>query len=605
MTALTPKKLVPKILQNFGAYLSLFYHHTRWRFPVLFLLISAGGFIEVVGIVALLPLLNVATGEATDNAISRVIIDILASIGIAPTLGNLLLVIVAIFSARGVFVYLYTYFTAQITVAVRRNVQVDIIRRFCDMTFGYYTRHSTGWFNNIVVVEVHRFISSLRVFSRLLVNAVNAIVFLPFALAMKFELTLAVFAIGGFVLWSLLGLIRRTAEQSRKQTRLMGQINAEFIQLIQAFIYLKATNAMAAANKHVIRTIYRLTDNELRIKRTAAFFVSIMEPIAIAVLASYIYYEVIILSGSLSEITVFALLLYRLLMRLTSFAPQLQAFNETMGGVFAVKEVSQDLDRHGEHSGTQAIAALDVPIVFNDISFRYGNSDILRNVNIVLPPNETIGIVGASGAGKTTFFHMLTGLLAPCSGEITIGGMSYADIDKQTLRSKIGYVTQDAIIFNDTVANNISLWQYEEGDTACLERIRQVTKTAKCDEFVDAMPKGYDTRLGDRGIKLSGGERQRIAIARELFKDPELLIFDEAASALDAESERYVQESIDRMHGERTMVVITHRLASVRNCDRIYVFRSGRVVEEGRFDKLYASKGTYFRHLCDQQEHSK
>jgi len=593
---------LPKILENFFAYVRLFYHHTRWRFPVLVLLIAAGGFVEAIGIVSLLPLLGAAIGETSDNVISRLVVGALAGIGITPTLGNLLLFIVAVFALRGVLVFLHTYFTAHITVAVRRNVQVDLVRRFCDMTFQYYTRRSTGWFNNIVVVQTHRFIASLRGFSRLAVNAINAVIFLPFALAMRLELTVAVFVIGGAVLWSLLGFIRQTAEQSRKQTEYMGQLNAEFIQLIQGFIYLKATNTIAAANKHVIRTIHRLTDNELLIKRTAAFFASIMEPIAVAVLASYIYYEVVILDGSLVEVTVFALLLYRMLTRLISFAPQLQSFNETIGGVFVVQQVSKDLDSNAERSGGYVVPKLDVPIVFDKVSFRYGDTKILSNINIAIPPNKTIGIVGSSGAGKTTFFHLLTGLLEPCGGDITFDGKSYAEIDKQKLREKIGYVTQDPIIFDDTVANNISLWQYEEEDAKSLKRIRKAARTAKCDGFVRAMHNGYDTRLGDRGIKLSGGERQRIAIAREIFKGSEFLIFDEAASALDADSERYVQESIDRMHGERTVVIITHRLASVRNCDRIYVFRSGRVVEQGSFDELYAAKKSFFRKMFDQQQ---
>ena len=358
---------------------------------------------------------------------------------------------------------------------------------------------------------------------------------------------------------------------------------------------------MAAVNQHVIRTIGNLTDIELRIKRTASLFASIKEPIAVAVLAAFIFYEVTVLGGSFSEVIVVALLLYRMLIQLVSLAPELQTFNQTIGGVFAVQEVSRDLDRHHEVVGTGEVTSLGTPIVFDDVCFRHGDKDILRDLNILIRPNETVGIVGESGAGKTTFFHLLTGLLEPCSGRIMIGDKPYSEIDKNALRAQIGYVTQDPVIFNDTVANNISMWQYNGDDAACLERIRDAARAAKCEQFVSAMPKGLDTPLGDRGIKLSGGERQRIAIARELFKDPALLIFDEAASALDAESEDYVQESIDRLRGERTVVIITHRLASVRRCDRIYVFSSGRVVEQGTFGELYDIEDSYFRKMCDRQ----
>lgn len=593
------------VLRHFIAFQKLFLGYTGWRLPILYLVIATGGLVEAVGIVSILPLLNVATGGEHTSALSRTIVDVLGKVGITPTLTNMLVLIIAIFTLRGAIVYAQTYFTAYILLGVRKDVQIRLTRRFSGMSFPYFTRRPAGWFNNIITVEIGRFVSSMRSFSRLSVNLINALIFLPIVLALRFELTVAVFALGGAVLWSLKGFIRRTAARSRSQTQNAGRLNSEFIQLIQAFVYLKATNSTAAANQHVIGSIGRLTDDELAIRRTGAMFEAIQEPIAVAALAAFIYIEVAVLGGSLTEILVVALLIYRVLRQLVSLAPQLQNFNQTIGGMFVVQDVSRDLDRHTEPNGPHRIEKLDSEIVFHKVGFDYAKTPVLRNVNIVLRPNETIGIVGGSGAGKTTFFHLLTGLLEPTRGDITIGGMSYGTIDKNSLRARIGYVTQDPIIFNDTVAANISMWAYTEGDKKCMARIRAAARAARCDDFVRAMGDGYHSVLGERGVNLSGGERQRIAIAREIFKNPQLLIFDEAASALDAESERYVQESIDRMHGERTVVVITHRLASVRNCDRIYVFQSGRVVEEGSFDKLYARKGSYFRHLCDQQELSR
>lgn len=588
-------------IKQIAAYWRLFYRHTRWRLLVLYLLIGSGGVIEAAGIVTLMPLLDIAVGGGGDNFISRAVVRVLAAVGITPTLNNLLLVIVSIFCARGVLVFLYTYFTAQITVGVRRNIQLELTQRFCEMSYPYYTERTSGWFNNIIVGEVSRFVSSLRTFSQISINAIHILIFLPVALSLKFELTLAIFALGGIVLWSLRGFIRRTAVLSREQTKNAGLLNSEFIQLIQAFIYLKATNGTAAVNRHVTRSIRNLTDNELRIKRTAALFSSIREPIAATALAAFIFYEVAVLGGSMAEIIVVALLIYRMLIQLVTLAPQLQTFTQTIGGVYAVQDVSRDLDRHHEATGTDQVSAAAATIAFHDVCFRHGDTEVLRDLNIIVRPNETVGIVGESGAGKTTFFYLLTGLLEPNDGRITIGGKAYSEIDRNALRKQIGYVTQDPVIFNDTVAHNISMWSDDGIDSECRERIRTAARAAKCDRFVTAMRDGYDTSLGERGIKLSGGERQRIAIARELFKDPGILIFDEAASALDAESESYVRESIDRMHGERTVVIITHRLASVRNCDRIYVFSSGHVIEEGTFDELHRAAGSYFRRMCDKQ----
>ncbi len=583
------------------SFLALFYEHTGWRLPILFLLIAFGGILEVLGIVTVLPLLNVAFDETPESPISQAIVGALNHVGISATLGSLLMVILTVFVVRGVFVFLSSYFTAHIIVAAHREIQLDLTNKFNNMSYQYFTTHATGWFSNIIVVETKRFVSSLRGFCNVSVNIINALIFFLFALTIKLELTLLVFAIGGLILWSLIGFVRNTAQISRDQTINAGLLNAEFIQLIQSFIYLRATSTTKAVSDHVTASIGRFANNELRLRKISAIFTSIIEPIAVAVLIAYIFFEVTVLGGAIAEVMVFALLLYRLLIKLVSIGPQLQGFTQNIGGVFAINDVSRALERHSEQGGRHRVASLDEPIAFHDVSYSHGDSRILSNLDITVRPNEMIGIVGESGAGKTTFFHLLTGLLQPCGGRITIGDVPYAEMDMNSLQERIGYVTQEPIIFNDTVANNITLWQRNDEDGSCMERIRSAARAAMCDEFIQAMSDGYDTVMGDRGVNLSGGERQRIAIARELFKNPSLLIFDEAASALDASSERFVRESIERMHGKRTMVVITHRLASVRLCDRIYVFKSGHVVEQGTFDGLYNTEGSHFRRMCDLQ----
>ena len=177
-----------------------------------------------------------------------------------------------------------------------------------------------------------------------------------------------------------------------------------------------------------------------------------------------------------------------------------------------------------------------------------------------------------------------------------VDGVPLPDLDVAAWRRLIGFVPQDCVVFDDTVANNISLW-----DTSDRERIEQAAKRAHTDEFVRAMPDGYETRIGERGTRLSGGQRQRLAIARELFKQPELLILDEATSALDSESERLVQQSIEELKGTATIVVIAHRLSTIRHSDVIHVLSHGQVVESGSFDELYARTDSRFRKMCDLQ----
>lgn len=519
----------------------------------------------------------------------------------APTILNLLLVIVVAFALRGFLVFISTYFMSIIVVDIRRRVQSDLTRRFGEMELSYYVNQTAGWFNNILIAEVARFVASMRSFSLLSVSVINALVLLPIALSMKPEVTLTIFVVGGLTLISMRGIIGRTAVYSREQTRLQGRLNSTFIQLIQSFIYLKATGSTRSANQHVINSIQSLSRTELRIRKLAAIIVSVKDPIAVIVLAGFIYYEVEILGGSLAEVIVVALVLYRMLTQLVSLGPQLQVFNQTIGGVFAVREVIADIEPHLEPGTHGARADLDQPLSAENVSFSHGETAILHHLDAVIRPNETVGVVGESGSGKTTFFHLLTGMLRPNDGEIRIGDTPYRDLDMAELRNQIGYVTQDPVIFDGTAADNISLWQCTPDDEAGMEQVRAAARLARCDGFISELGNGYATEVGDRGVRLSGGERQRIAIARELYKNPRLLIFDEASSALDAHSEQYLQDSIESMHGERTVLIITHRLASVRDCDRIYVFSDGRIVEEGSFETLFHTPGSRFRSMCTEQ----
>ena len=205
--------------------------------------------------------------------------------------------------------------------------------------------------------------------------------------------------------------------------------------------------------------------------------------------------------------------------------------------------------------------------------------------------------MGASGAGKTTLATLLTGILRPTSGQISIGGVPYDHIDQTKLREGIGYVTQEDLIFNDTVQNNVSLW---DDDTSSLKKVKPAIKTAHAAEFIEGLPQAYETLLGDNGMKISGGQRQRVSIARELYKDARVLIFDEGTSALDSESEQVIQQNVDELRDNTTLILIAHRLSTVRNSDMIFVLEEGRIVEQGSYDYLYAIGGR-FTEMIDQQ----
>jgi subfamily B ATP-binding cassette protein MsbA len=263
-------------------------------------------------------------------------------------------------------------------------------------------------------------------------------------------------------------------------------------------------------------------------------------------------------------------------------------------GIAGAERVFEILDTHPdvqERPGARPAQRFTESIEFDDVSFGYREKLVLKNINLRIFAGEMVALVGVSGVGKSTMADLIPRFYDVTAGAITMDNIDIRDITLRTLRQQIGLVSQHTFLFNDTIGNNISYGDPERS----MDDIMAAAKAAYAHDFIMALPKGYDTDIGEMGLQLSGGQRQRLAIARALLKDAPILILDEATSALDAESERSVQNALDNLMTRRTTLVVAHRLSTIRRADRIVVLVDGKIAEQGRHEELMARKQEYSR----------
>ena len=585
-------------------YLKIFQVYLGIRMYFIYGLGVIASISEGIGILMLLPLLqsldnNISVNES-DEGINQYLYKLIDFFGFSDSIISILLLISIAFIIKGIITFFALGLTASLIGQLLKEIKVKLFNLYSRMSYSYFSSKNTGDLINLINEQPTKSLEAFKQLSLLGSHFINTVVLMSLAFFMTFSFGLMALGLGIILLILFLRMNSYVQNLSRISAEENGVLTKWLIQSLHGFKYLISTNQINSIKLYIDNSISILTSAQIKSGVAAAFTQSVREPIAVLFIMLIVYVQIFIFDLRLEPILVSIALFYRALNSTLAVQSAFQGTFQHIGSMELVHNEFLNQVKHESSDGHQIINSFDEGIIFTNTSFKYSNSDkgALNDISINIPVRSSVGIVGESGAGKTTLVDLITLTNEPQKGEILIDKIPSSNLNKSSWRNQIGYVSQDTLIFDDTIGNNISMWKSNKSYN---EDLRDAAKKANILEFIESLPDGFDTMVGDRGILLSGGQKQRIFIARELYRKPSLLILDEATSSLDSESEKSIQESIELLKGKVTVIVIAHRLSTIKNVDQIYLIDKGKLIEHGTYEELINNNNSKFSKLATLQ----
>lgn len=597
MTNLSLKK-------TFWGHFNFYYQVTGKSLLAYFALSVLVSLMDGLGLAMFIPLLEFV-GSADkkvggEDSLGQLhyIVDAVHGMGFELTITTILALLVILFSFKGILKYIQLNFYAHLRQSFMMKVRKELLRRLERLSYSGFLELDAGKIQNTFTAEVNRLFNGMTAYfhAAQYFFMLSTYIFMAFLANYQFALLVLVGSAMSNIIYRR--LYKKTKLSSVNLTK-RAEDSANFIiQGIHNFKYLKSTNTFSKFQTRIVEAMRKLERIQKNMGKMKAISVSLKEPVIVIIVSAVILFQVNLMGTTLDTILLSLFLFYRALSLLVQVQNDWQYFMENIGGMYAIAYTAEQMAGAEEPNGTKEFKGLHKQIAFKNVDIYYDRVKALDSLTLKIPVKQTIALIGESGSGKTTIANMIAGLFPPGAGEILIDDTSLAKLDMSSYRKKIGYISQESVIFNDNIFNNITFWATPTPEN--LKRFEEVLELASLTEFISSLPDKEATALGDNGILISGGQKQRISIARELFKECEILILDEATSALDSETERIIQENIEKLHGRYTMIVIAHRLSTIKEADIIYLMDKGRISASGSFDEMIV-KSSRFKKMVSFQ----
>ncbi len=575
----------------------------RSRIVLLIALAVTLAILEGIGVGLLNPVLQYVEYGTTDPSgiFGELLLGFINALGLPVNLLTLLVFAFVPVLLRQVFYLAYAYSAARVQQSAATRMRVDGFSALANGDLAFIVNEGLGNLVSTLTAQVQRGSQALFVFLQQLSTGLVIVMYVIVLIALDWRLALMAIIAIGLISRLVKGAVTRSRALGGEMMRRNNETYSMLGERIIAVRLIKMLGQERAEKRKVKDVVGHLAQAQVRIALFSGVIEVTIDPLLMLTVFATIYAGVEYFDASLSTLGLFLFILLRLNQKAKDFNGQRQSLSAQIDSLMAVRDVVQRAEASRQIKGGKTeFEGIEHEIRFENVGFTYGSDSeelVLKGVDLVIPGSSQTAIVGRSGAGKSTLVDLIPRLRDATSGRILFDGTPVQEFELRSLRRQIGFMTQDAILFDDTIYQNLI---YGLDRTPTAEEVELALESGYCSQFVYDLPEGLETKVGDRGLRLSGGQRQRLALARVFLQDPGILILDEPTSALDSESEEYIQKALASIRHRKTLIVIAHRLSTVQHSDQIVVLDRGVIVEHGAHDELLAAEGAYHR-LFDLQ----